>query len=106
MRHNSNLFRIFGKKKYTGPTEVSTEPKVALDREELDQMLAQDIVAEMQKQNTENRMDALAARKKQQEKMVQEYMAAKKKNEQFFGDKPGDRTEAAKRIEEAMARLR
>lgn len=70
-----DLSSIFGKKKYTGPTEVSTEASVALDREELDQMLAQDIVAEMQKQNTENRMDALAARKKQQEKMVQEYMA-------------------------------
>ena len=59
MRHNSNLIRLFGKKKYTGPTEVSTEAGVPLDREELDQMMAQDIVAEMQKQNTENRMEAL-----------------------------------------------
>ena len=101
------MFRLLGlSKRPKGPTEVSTEAAVPLDREELDQLMAQEIVAEMQKQNSESKMEDFYKRKEAQEKAVKEYLRQKKLREQFWKETPAARSEASKRIDEALAKLK
>lgn len=77
-----------------------------LDREELDQLMAQEIVAEMQKQNSESKMEDFYKRKEAQEKAVKEYLRQKKLREQYWKETPAARSEASKRIDEALAKLK